>query len=169
MNYECKTIPGYEDYQIDTNGNVWSFKSGVKTAKKPSLQVKGYLFVGLYNNGNRKNFLVHRLIMLTFCGESDLQVNHIDGIKTNNNLTNLEYCTPLENMRHAVELGLTNRNKGEGNKSSKLTEENVICIKKELLFNYHGLIIKLAKRYNVSTTVIQQIKKGNTWKHVKLN
>jgi hypothetical protein len=167
MNYECKTIPGYEDYECDTNGNVWSFKSGVKTAKKPTLQVKGYLYVGLSNNGNRKNCLVHRLIMLTFCGESDLQVNHIDGIKTNNNLTNLEYCTASENMRHAVRLGLTNSSKGEGNANSKLTEKDVICIKKELLFNYYGLIIELAKRYNVTPNVIQQIKKGKTWKHVK--
>jgi len=168
MNYECKTIPGYEDYEVDTNGTVWSFKSGVKTAKKPSLQTKGYLHVMLYNNGKCKSYLVHRLILLVFKGESNLQVNHIDGDKTNNNFLNLEYCTASENIRHAFKTGL-NKNKGEGNKSSKLTDKDVICIKKELLFNYHGLIIKLAKRYNVSTTVIQQIKKGNTWKHVKIN
>jgi hypothetical protein len=168
MKYECKTIPGYEDYQVDTNGNVWSFKSGVKTAKKPSLRPNGYLSIMLFNNGKYKGYLVHRLIMLTFCGESNLQVNHIDGIKTNNNLTNLEYCTASENIRHAFKTGL-NKSKGEGNTNSKLTEKDVICIKKELLFNYHGLIIELSKRYNVTPNVIQQIKKGKTWKHVKIN
>ena len=168
MNYECKTIPGYEDYQVDTNGNVWSFKSGVKTAKKPSLRPNGYLSIMLFNNGKYKGYLVHRLIMLTFCGESDLQVNHIDGVKTNNNLTNLEYCTPLENTRHAMELGLMNH-KGENHPKSKLTKKDVIEIKTELLNYKRGMISALGRKYEVDPDTIGDIKRGITWKHVKID
>jgi hypothetical protein len=168
MKYECKTIPGYEDYQVDTNGNVWSFKSGVKTAKKPSLRPNGYLSIMLFNNGKYKGYLVHRLIMLTFCGESNLQVNHIDGIKTNNNLTNLEYCTASENIRHAFKTGL-NKSKGEGNTNSKLTKKDVIEIKTELLNYKKGMIAALGRKYGVSFYTISNIKLGKTWQHVKLN
>jgi hypothetical protein len=168
MKYECKTIPGYEDYQVDTNGNVWSFKSGVKTAKKPSLRPNGYLSIMLFNNGKYKGYLVHRLIMLTFCGESNLQVNHIDGIKTNNNLTNLEYCTASENIRHAFKTGL-NKSKGEGNTNSKLTKKDVIEIKTELLNYKKGMIAALGRKYGVSFYAISNIKLGRAWKHVKIN
>ena len=168
MNYECKTIPGYEDYEVDTNGRVWSFKSGIKTEKKLSFRANGYLSVGLFNNGKFKNCLVHRLIMLTFCGESNLQVNHIDGDKTNNNLTNLEYCTASENIRHAFKTGL-NKSKGEGNTNSKLTEKDVIGIKTALLAPYRGINVDLGRKYGVKNVTISSIRSGRSWKHVKIN
>ena len=168
MNYECKTIPGYEDYEVDTNGRVWSFKSGIKTEKKLSFRANGYLSVGLSTNGKFKNCLVHRLIMLTFCGESNLQVNHIDGDKTNNNLTNLEYCTASENIRHAFKTGL-NKSKGEGNTNSKLTEKDVIGIKTALLAPYRGINVDLGRKYGVKNVTISSIRSGRSWKHVKIN
>ena len=167
MNYECKTIPGYEDYQVDTNGNLWSLKFGKKKLK-PSINQSGYFQVALIKSGKIKSYLLHRLIMLTFHNESDLSVNHIDGVKTNNNLTNLEYCTPLENVRHAMELGLMNH-KGENHPKSKLTKKDVIEIKKELLFYYDGLSTKLAKQYKVTPSAIYKIRKGKSWAHVKIN
>jgi hypothetical protein len=168
MNYECKTIPGHEDYEVDTNGRVWSFKSGIKTEKKLSFRANGYLSVGLSTNGKFKNCLVHRLIMLTFCGESNLQVNHIDGDKTNNNLTNLEYCTASENIRHAIETGLNN-NKGESHGRSKLTKKDVMEIKTELLNYVRGMSDDLARKYGVSYYTITSIKGGKRWAHIKIN
>jgi hypothetical protein len=171
MNYECKTIPGYENYECDIFGNVWSLnynKTGERRKLKPNLQTKGYLSVILYNNGKCKQYLVHRLMLLVFCGESNLQVNHIDGIKNNNNLTNLEYCTASENIRHAFKTGL-NKSKGEGNTNSKLTKKDVIEIKTELLNYKKGMIAALGRKYGVSFYTISNIKLGKTWQHVKLN
>jgi hypothetical protein len=168
MNYECKTIPGYEDYQVDTNGDVWSLKFGKRKKLKAQIKRDGYLSIGLYNNDKCKAFKVHRLVMLAFCGESKLQVNHIDGIKTNNNLTNLEYCTASENIRHAMELGLRNY-KGENHPKSKLTKKDVIEIKTELLNYKRGMISALGRKYGVDPETISEIKKGKNWPHVKIN
>ena len=168
MNYECKTIPGYEDYQCDTNGGVWSLKFGKRRKLKAHIKRDGYLAVGLYNNCKLQKFNIHRLVMLSFVGASKLQVNHIDGVKSNNTLINLEYCTASENTRHAYRTGLTNK-KGENNGRSKLTKKDVIEIKKALLKPYRGINKDLARKYNVQPSVICKIKKGRIWKHVKLN
>jgi hypothetical protein len=168
MNYECKTIPGYEDYQVDTNGSVYSLKFGKRKKLKAGLDGRGYLVINLWENGKAKNFKIHRLIMLSFHGESNLQVNHIDGVKTNNNLTNLEYCTQAENIRHAYKTGLA-CNKGVNNNSAKLTEKDVMEIKAALLAPYIGINKDLGRKYAVNPATIRSIKSGRSWKHVKLN
>jgi hypothetical protein len=72
------------------------------------LDFKGYPIVMLSCDGKKKSPRVHRLVALAFvppiAGKD--QVNHIDGVKTNSAASNLEWCTNLENMRHAYRLGL---------------------------------------------------------------
>lgn len=63
----------------------------------------GYLSAKMYLNGRRKSYLVHRLVMLAFSGKSDLQVNHINEIKTDNRLENLEYVTNKQNSRYSFQ------------------------------------------------------------------
>lgn len=109
-------IPGYEGrYQINKNGDVRSlvyYYSGYHKPRKtkilkPSQVRDGYLRVALTDsNGLVKFWLIHRLVLLTFIGASNLQVNHINGIKTDNRLVNLEYVTQSENMKHAYRIGL---------------------------------------------------------------
>jgi len=168
MNYECKTIPGYEDYQCDTNGGVWSLKFGKRRKLKAHIKRDGYLAVGLYNNCKLQKFNIHRLVMLSFVGASKLQVNHIDGVKSNNTLINLEYCTASENTRHAYRTGLTNK-KGENNGRSKLTKKDVMEIKTELLNYVRGMSDDLARKYGVSYYTITSIKGGKRWAHIKIN
>jgi hypothetical protein len=171
MNYECKTIPGYENYECDIFGNVWSLNYN-KTKKRRKLKAaidrNGYLYLNLCKNNKRRTQRVHRLVMLTFCGASDLQVNHIDGNKKNNNLLNLEYCTGSENILHAFRTGLAS-NKGENNTRAKLTDKNVIEIKTELLNYKRGMISALAKKYGVNPETIGGIKRGERWQHVKID
>lgn len=109
-----KDIPGYEgSYKISNLGKVQShiYYNGRTLSDrarilKPFLS-KGYLRVCLTNNdGYRKYLCVHRMVMLAFHGNSDLQVNHINGVKTDNRLSNLEYVTRSENMKHAYRIGL---------------------------------------------------------------
>jgi len=114
-------VKGYEGiYEISNNGLMKSkdrlvphYLSGtqkIKGAKmNPSKNIKGYLTVDLRKNGSRKFFTVHRLVAIHFLGEppaKDYTVNHIDGIKTNNSVENLEWMTLEENMKHAHKNGL---------------------------------------------------------------
>jgi hypothetical protein len=172
MNYECKTIPGYENYECDIFGNVWSLNYN-KTKKRRKLKAaidrNGYLYLNLCKNNKRRTQRVHRLVMLTFCGASDLQVNHIDGNKKNNNLLNLEYCTSSENILHAFRIGLKKMPKGENHPSNKLTKKEVIEIKTALLKPYWGINSDLGRKYRVNPATIRSIKSGRTWAHVKIN
>lgn len=123
-----KIIPEFPNYKILDNGTVLSKKQGYRNYKngpyikqenwKPLLPVldnkTGYYLVTLCKtetNGTkvRKNQFIHRLLAQAFIPnpESKAHVNHIDGIKTNNTLTNLEWATEQENSQHAVDLQLT--------------------------------------------------------------
>jgi len=75
---------------------------------KPSLDKDGYLRVTFSNNGDRKSYYVHRLIAMAFLDSysDQLQVNHKNGIKTDNNYKNLEMVTNKENILHSILLGL---------------------------------------------------------------
>ncbi len=168
---ETKVIPGYENYECDIYGNIYSLNyngTGERRKMKPNKHSNGYLALGLWKNGKCKTFKIHRLIMLTFHGESKLQVNHINGIKEDNRLENLEYCTPLENTRHAIREGLRNH-KGENHCKSYLTESEVIEIKTALLNPYWGINTYLARKYKTTIYTIGDIKKGKTWKHVTID
>jgi queuine/archaeosine tRNA-ribosyltransferase len=100
-------IENYPDYQIDTLGNVFSYKKGKEIKMKPQYVVAGYQYVTLCKSGTRKNHFIHRLVAQTFKvnPENKQQVNHIDGNKTNNRLDNLEWVTPSENIKHAIKNG----------------------------------------------------------------
>lgn len=105
-----KPIEGFEGlYEVSNLGRIKSIKRN--TTKGGILKLytnkqNGYVYAGLTKNNRRKTFRVHRLVMSTFVGWSELQVNHIDGDKTNNKLSNLEYCTGSENMIHAYKNNL---------------------------------------------------------------
>lgn len=114
-----KDIIDYEGiYQVSNKGNV---KSLIKLAGveilKPGIDRGGYKIVTLCKDKSRKTKTVHRLEMEAFLGKSNLQVNHKDGIKTNNDLTNLEYVTAKQNIRHAIKNGLVRYN------TTKIAEE----------------------------------------------
>lgn len=117
---EWKDIKNHEDsYEISSIGNVRSkdrlTKKGFIKGKDISIYKtdKGYSRVGLQVNNKCKSFLVHRLVAQTFI-ENPLdkpQVNHINGIKNDNRVENLEWATRFENMKHAYDNGLLEANK----------------------------------------------------------
>jgi len=107
-------IIGYENnYLIFNNGDVFSLHTN-RNLKPATNKQTGYKHVALWQNGVGKSHAIHNLVAEHFVNkiEGKLEVNHIDGVKTNNNWDNLEWVTSSENSFHAVEFGLrvyTNR------------------------------------------------------------
>lgn len=125
-----KDIEGYEGkYQVSNLGKVRSLdrKTGNHPRKgkvlKPCANRNGYLAVNLYNkNTNREARSIHRLVAQTFIANPDCkpEVNHKDGNKQNNRVSNLEWCTGSENKIHAHKTGLKpNRTKGSFKKGKE--------------------------------------------------
>lgn len=104
-----KDIPGYVFlYQVSNYGRIRSFQSrdgGVKILKH-SFDRAGYPIICLCKNKQKITKLVHRLVMISFYGNENLDVNHKDGNKSNCNIENLEYVTKSQNTRHAIANGL---------------------------------------------------------------
>lgn len=159
-----KDIPRYEGiYQVSNLGRVKSLKFGRNRILRASTTKKGYHRLNLCLN-NQKKAYAHRLVMLAFSGESDLQVNHINGIKTDNRLENLEYCTPGENARHAHSMGLVPKMTGSMNSSSKLSEKEVKIIKEAIKNGFSNS--DLGKYFSVTRSAIYNIRIGRVWNHV---
>ena len=114
-----KDIKNFEGlYQVSNLGNVKSL-NWRKTGKPRNLylkpQNKGYLQVELVKNGERKSFVVHRLVAEAFLPNplNLPQINHKDEVKTNNSSENLEWCTTNYNVRYSMELHPNRKHKGE--------------------------------------------------------
>ena len=100
-------FPGYPNYTIFSDGRVMSHYYERFISCKGDKN--GYLRVGLTNASGLKTFKVHRVILQTFRpveGMEALEVNHINGNKTDNRVENLEWVTTLENIQHAIKTGL---------------------------------------------------------------
>ncbi len=120
-----KDIPGSEEiYQASTLGRIRSVNRIIYTTDnkvrkqpgkilKPGKHYKGYYNVVLYKNKKSKTIFVHRLIATTFLENTynKVWINHIDGIKTNNKVSNLEFSTISENIKHAFKNGLKKPNR----------------------------------------------------------
>jgi len=92
-------------YSLDKQGVVFG-----KNGKPLRLHkgASGYIQVNFYRNGQQKTLTLHRLLALSFIENPDnkAEVNHIDGDKLNNDLSNLEWCTRSENIIHGIRIGL---------------------------------------------------------------
>ena len=98
-------IKGYENlYEVSDQGRVKSLKFGKERILKPGSDKDGYLIVGLCKNGEKKNLLVHRLVAKTFIPNPDNlpEVNHKDEDKTNNKVSNLEFCDSKYNNNYGT-------------------------------------------------------------------
>ena len=125
-----KDVLGYEGfYQVSNFGNVKTLGNNKFRTVKIMTNVirKGYCNVGLTKNNYQKNFRVHRLVAEAFIPNPNKkpQVNHINGIKDDNKVANLEWATAFENMQHASTNNLLNIIKGEKHHNFKLSKEKI--------------------------------------------
>lgn len=169
-----KAIPGYPRYLACERGYLYSsnYKNSGQTKRlKPAKDACGYLRTMLQRaDGSYRTVKVHRVIALAFHGKSSgLQVNHIDGDKTNNRPSNLEYATHSENIQHAFDTGLIRPKRGSLNGMSKITEEEVRAIRQHAASNgrYYGRKM-LAEKYGISEAHIKDIvsRRRDIWPHV---
>lgn len=164
-----KDIPGYEGvYQINTYGTVKSLDRYVKHSKGGPKLIKGkvisskidkgYHRVKLCKDGSRKYYAVHRLVALTFIDNPhNLPViNHIDGNKLNNHISNLEWCTISENTQHAYNTGLCDEVRIKVSESRK---KPVRCITTGEEFSS---IQEAAEHYGIHDVSITYCCKGKT-------
>lgn len=125
-----KEVLGFEGlYEVSNHGNVRSVDREVNhnkglqslkgKPKKPSLSTSGYLKVCLYKDNKNHNKYIHRLVISAFSSDEEKEtVNHIDGNKLNNHISNLEWATYKENNNHANSTGLNGTNHRRNRKGS---------------------------------------------------
>jgi hypothetical protein len=167
-----KPVLGYEtQYEVSDLGRVKALAHTVahwcgRRIPKPERIVTqsrhsgGYLIVALRTG---KKHYVHRLVIAAFVGSapSGRDVNHIDGDKTNNSLSNLEYCDRKHNVRHAIATGLQD-NSGEGNGMNKYSAEAITLA--------HGMVqggascAAAARATGVGPATVEMVVAGKRWK-----
>jgi len=174
-----KDIIGYEGlYQISNSGKVKSLLRKAKNSRgsdkvypEKLLKLKtnndGYFAVTLIKNHVKKTINIHRLVACAFIDnlQNKKTVNHINGVKTDNNVNNLEWATVYENIQHAIKHGLRKAPKGEKHGNSKLTDEEAEYIRNNYI-KYNNCN-KLADMFGVTRGCIAGIAAGR--KRNKLN
>ena len=156
-----KPVVGWETlYAVSNTGRVWSNR----TQKCLKLhESDGYLRVRLFSRQISHNFTVHAIVAAAFVGirPLGLTVNHINGDKLNNWASNFEYLTRLDNSRHAVAMGLSNRGSRHG--LAKLKEDDVRLMRANPAAK---TIAGWAEHFGCHETNIARAIKGQSWRHV---
>lgn len=177
---QWKPVVGYEGlYEVSSLGRVrslartashWRGRTRTVPARILSTPLAGHAKWGGYpvahlcKEGVAKMIYVHRLVAAAFIGPTgDLEVNHINGIKTDNRPENLELVTSRENIRHAVATGLRNL-RGERNHKATLTEADVRAVRARLAAGETGAAI--ARSLGVLPGCVSKIKHGRSWAHL---
>lgn len=169
-----KWIPGYEGlYEIDVHGTVWSVERVIveKTGKKrvhkrksltPHLTNCGYHQIVLRKDNKNHNWSIHRAMGFTYLGlKKGMDINHKDGVKTNNCLENLEVCSRSYNLKHAYRTGLTRDLSGAHHPTANAPLEAKTYILNAIAC---GLSCKqICTIFNLKRTTVYKMMDGTHW------
>lgn len=160
-----KDVVGYEGlYKVSNLGNVWSYYKNKKIT--PAKNCDGYLNVSLRKEKKGKTHKVHRLVLIAFTAkvEQKEEVNHIDNVRDNNVLANLEWVTRRENLAHTKK---QNRHYKFPKRScqehtqAKLTNKKVLLLIKLVESGKNKK--QLSSDFGISTGTINDILAGRRW------
>lgn len=170
---EWRKIAGFDgDYLVSNTGLVRSVKQERRRKLKryfimrPAINSGGYWSCALCKNGISSTHSVHQLVGKAFISnpENKHDINHKDGVKTNNHVDNLEWNTRSENLSHAYDTALRIRPHGLSNGRCKLSEDQVRTIRVRAETGESPA--KIGKDFNVTHTTVRNIRKRKIWSHL---
>lgn len=163
-----KQIENAPNYFVTEEGEIYN-KSGNKKAQY--INRDGYMTVELFVKGDGKptKYAVHRFVAKAFIPNPENKpcVNHIDGNKTNNHVTNLEWCTYSENTKHAIATGLVKTKNGEAVGNSLLSDAQVHEICKMMEEGYRN--IDIHETLGIEKHLLKNIRRGSSWSFISKN
>lgn len=157
-------IKGFENYLISKDGTIYSlfYKKQVKV----SYDRAGYVRTRLCSKNGRKSVFIHRLLAINFIPNPENKpfVNHIDGNKSNNELSNLEWCTQKENARHAWNNGFYKNHKETLIKAHEACSKKLLDIETSKIYKS---ISDASRNLNIPFTTFKRIiDKTNRFKYI---
>ena len=169
-----KDVKNYEGvYQVSNLGRIRSLKRTIRANNNPYIKngrvlktwnFNGYLCANLCLNGADNKVKVHRIVAEAFIDnpKNKKEVNHINGIRIDNRVENLEWCSHKENIQHAFKTGL--RKTGANATNSKLSVEDIKFILENIQLKSHKFGARaMGRKFNVSYSTIMQILNGKTY------
>jgi hypothetical protein len=161
-----KSYHDFENYEFSNYGRFKNTLTG--KLMKNSIDDRGYIATQLFSKSQQKRIRVklHRIVALLFLdsplNEEKNTVNHINGVKTDNHFSNLEWNTNQENIQHSIDTGLRKRSPIQ-----KLNEDNVRTIRN--LFNDTDINLnQLSKMYDISNANTLSVLKYKSWFNVDI-
>ena len=151
--------------KIWISGNRGTLRSKGETIIKLSIDGGGYCQADLSINNKSKKHSVHRLVAKAFLPnpENKRCVNHINSDRADNRIENIEWATHSENTKHAVKSGTHYKGVGENHNCAKLTEKDVLAIRK-----LKGKLTQqeISSRFNIGRRTIGKILNNELWTHI---